>query len=579
MTADDLPSRTPSRPPPNAPPPVAGVEINVCRNTLCAHFGLPPQVARGARGTGLHRIVISGGEVALRCLGCGRSATLKSNAGVVEEFERQRAYLTQGVLLCRTAACATLPRALERHGRTPSGSPRFRCRHCGRTVSQPVAATWKQKRPETNAAVLRLLVNKVPMRRILEVADISAPTLYRKIGFLHEQCQRFAAQLEVRIRDLPIAQWSLGTDRQDYLVNWGSHLDRRSFVLRGVITADNRSGYVLGVHTNFDAALDPMATERQARACGDYDRRLYDRQFARIWLAGDYVARALAHGRQTGPVSTQPTQPGLLSDDAEAFLENFEAKRPARGVQVRQEYVTFAHYLFLKALLPPNADITLNIDREPALRHCALAVFADAITAGRVRAFVLDITKGMTVEERGRHLLQAATRIEKQRKLTGGKRDDAAIELLRQAIAAAGAEGESATRWIPHPKPHRAEPEKRVLMASPRATDDPAVVASQMLEATLSYVDRFMMIVRRRLSLLERPLKMYELRSWFAYSPYNPQVACRVLELLRVVYNLHLAGKDGKTPAMRLGLTERPLSLDEIVGIPRVASERRTRGR
>lgn len=46
---------------------------------------------------------------------------------------------------------------------------------------------------------------------------------------------------------------------------------------------------------------------------------------------------------------------------------------------------------------------------------------------------------------------------------------------------------------------------------------------------------------------------------------YNPTVVAHLLEIFRVTYNLTLAGADEKTPAMRLGLTEAPMSLQDII--------------
>jgi len=75
------------------------------------------------------------------------------------------------------------------------------------------------------------------------------------------------------------------------------------------------------------------------------------------------------------------------------------------------------------------------------------------------------------------------------------------------------------------------------------------------------------MQVRRRLSLLERPIKTASKtgRTWHGYSPYNPSVISKLLDIFRVYYNYCLAGKDKNTPAMRVGLAKGKVALEDII--------------
>jgi hypothetical protein len=75
------------------------------------------------------------------------------------------------------------------------------------------------------------------------------------------------------------------------------------------------------------------------------------------------------------------------------------------------------------------------------------------------------------------------------------------------------------------------------------------------------------MQVRRRISLLERPIGTSSKagRTWYGYSAYRPENIEKVLDVFRVFYNYCLAGKDGNTPAMRLGLVDRVMEPQEII--------------
>ncbi len=56
-------------------------------------------------------------------------------------------------------------------------------------------------------------------------------------------------------------------------------------------------------------------------------------------------------------------------------------------------------------------------------------------------------------------------------------------------------------------------------------------------------------------------------REFHIYQPYNPNVLAKLIEILRVYYNYVLVGGDKRTtPAMRLGLMERPASVEDIIG-------------
>ncbi len=505
-------------------------------------------------------------KVSLKCRVCRSSTRVRSNRACVEEHRRQTAYLR----LDTPAVCPTCGSSdrLQKFGQTTAGSTRFRCAGCKKTFSVPINAQWRQRVPEKNDLILKLLVNKSPMRRILEVSGVSATTLYRKLEFAHAQCMRFAARLERQLPTLPLDSVEIGTDRQDFLVNWGRHFDRRAFVLSAIVSAENQSGYVLAAHTNFDPDVDPGRAEREARQRGDYDKLIYEREAARIWLARDYAAHAARVVKESHDTSFS-VQRGSRSEAGDAFFDElWETAAPAHGVQVRQEYVFVAHFLTLRYLLGSARTITFYLDPDAGLKQGTISAFRDEILAGRCRAYELDITKKLTIDKVELAVMQAKAALDRARKATPGlSRDKMALQLLARDLEAAT----DPSAWIRHPLPNRAEPELRVRHLTPRESDTPADLAAQMLKATIRNTDRFMMIVRRRVSLLERPIKTSSggSRHWYAYSPYNPAVACRLLDIVRVLHNFQHVGKDGKTPGMRLGLTDQPWSIEEILNVPR----------
>jgi hypothetical protein len=121
---------------------------------------------------------------------------------------------------------------------------------------------------------------------------------------------------------------------------------------------------------------------------------------------------------------------------------------------------------------------------------------------------------------------------------------------------------------ISHPRPGMNEPEKRIVYLTEQAYEiDPEELAKLMVRGTLGGIDRFFMQVRRKLSLMERPIgtasKMR--RTWYGYSPYNPRIIQKMLDIYRVYYDYVKVGQDKMTPAMRLGLARSPLKMEDIL--------------
>ncbi len=86
-------------------------------------------------------------------------------------------------------------------------------------------------------------------------------------------------------------------------------------------------------------------------------------------------------------------------------------------------------------------------------------------------------------------------------------------------------------------------------------------------KASLPAIDRFFMQVRRRLSLLERPITSSASlgRRWFGYGPYTPVMVGKLLDIFRVFYNFVEVGRNKQTPAIRLGLAKGKITVENII--------------
>ena len=304
----------------------------------------------------------------LHCRVCDERPPIKSNAGIGEERSRFLRDL-EGLpgTCCPDPACSNHVQPVgggsehyQGFGLTRSGSQRYRCKMCGRTFAVGKSTTG-QKQPHKNKLIFALLMNKSPFRRISEVAGIGPTGLYGKIDFLYGQCLAFAAARERRLlAGMALSRLYLGSDRQDYVVNWSQQQDRRNVVLHAVGTADNVTGYVFGLHLNYDPMLDAEAVEQAAGAAGDYQTSAPYRRYARCWLTADYQ---IAAARTVSVTRTRPNkalQAVIAATYADAVrradVEVAEApdanqRLPTRGVQIHAEYTLYGHFFFLRQLL------------------------------------------------------------------------------------------------------------------------------------------------------------------------------------------------------------------------------------
>ncbi len=500
-----------------------------------------------------------------------------------------QAYLTSTLPSCPDHTCEnhlvgiTEPSHYQAFGSTAGGSTRYRCKACSRTFAVARRTGLRQRHPDKNVRIFKLLVNKSPMRRICEVEEIAPPTLYQRISFFQQQCNVFAGAYErPLLQGKEIRRLNVAVDRQDYMINWSNQEDRRNVQLHALASADHASGYVFGIHLDFDSSLIQDTVEREAAATGDSFLPGPFRRFARIWLMADYqdAIRYLAHasarnrrvrnagyGLNAEIEETYQNAEGRADVEAQMTLD-FDTQLASHGVQTHSEYTLYGHFYLLERLFRGVGKVRFFLDQESGIRAAALAAFHERIVAGTADAFYVRINKEFTVNERRRALQQSRGAFARACKRHLGLSDsEVELELIRERIKNMATLGRWSDRWLMHPFPSMSEPEKAICYLTDRGQNTLDQLAHLYQRASLHSVDRFFMQVRRRLSLLERPIKTASAqgRTWYGYSPYNPAIVEKLLTIFRVFYNYVLVGEDGRTPAMRLGLASGPVSINDLL--------------
>ena len=567
---------------PRTPPPVDGIDVNHCKNPKCAAFGLPvaATVARGPGAKNSHTIVAYGkDEPAVRCNSCGSHFPLKSNLGVAEELRRMTAvFAMKEEPSCPEESCPnhTVPvsagkASYSSFGKTAVGSPRWKCKACGKTFSEPKRAIHRQRDSHKNRDILKALMNQTPLRRVCESMEINPNTLYQRIGFFHRQAVGFGADRERKLAGKSFDRLYLSVDRQDHVVNWTDRETKKNTVVSALTTADNDTGYIFACHLNFDPAADAGFVEQESIAAGDPWLPPQHRLHARLWTPADHDsarrAKVRRDGSLSGDIGATYSEAILRADIETPDLPDKDDKLPDDGMLVHAEYTMHGHFRYLRGLFGKVGKYRFFLDQDSGLRAACLSAFADRVADRTCDAFYVRISKNLTVDQKRKLKAKVAADMAKRMKDTGLDEKALRLEMLKERVAAARALGPFGDEWVFLPFPDMSEPEKAVCPITTLAGMDDDHAAHLIGKATLHAVDSFFNRTRRRISLLERPLRSSsnEGRVWNAYSAYSPVRVQQMLDIFRTVHNFVLVGEDKKTPAMRLGLARGPVAYEDIL--------------
>ncbi len=412
------------------------------------------------------------------------------------------------------------------------------------------------------------------------MAEVNPHVLYNRIDFFHEQALALMAEREAKLPDMSISRLYIGVDRQDYAINWTRRKDKKNIFLNAVASADNLTGYVFGMHPNFDPEVDATLVEQEVLTTGDDKLPGAHRTFARLWLRSDYDA-SLRESQKRKSISGNLVASIASAYDEAASRYDIEAPDsmkpdealPDHGMLVHAEYTLYGHFMRLEKLFKGTDKIRFFLDQDSGMRAACLGVFAQRIKERSVDAFYVSIAKEQTVDQKRQLVNAARDRFSKlSLKYPGLKQSEVKLILLKQEIQAAQKIGQWKDRWVMHPLPTLSEAEKASCFLTDMGDYDVDHQALLHDKASLHAVDSWFNRLRRRGSMLERPIgsTANQGRTWNGYSAYNPEQIAKLLTIMRACHNyiwLPDKGKKGEpqTPAMKLGLAKGSLSYKDIV--------------
>ena len=432
-------------------------------------------------------------------------------------------------------------------------------------------------------------MNKAPVRRTLQGAGMAGkPQVYYDIiRFIRRRCNHLIGGLERGMLrgKVPLpTNLHLVTELQQYQLNWTDRMDKRNPMFSAVCTVDKDSRYIFGLHANYDPAVDSFAIAKESAERGDLERPEAFRRHARLWLPGDELKGGRAAGERIGLDRVRELQRQLteiyISAVSREDVEDreFQEMHPGlhnpqagKGMQVHVPYTVYAHFFLVRQILSGAGvkQVEYSMDCESLLRGAFLIAWCDEVKQGTAHGFYVRHAKYRTVTERENAKAEAKMRLKAyQDALPEDQRCEATLLMMMHNFEAATAYGKWQDRWFPHPLPTMNEPEKAVCWLTQRDDNpDSRQVAGMAMRAGLGPVDNVFQLTRRFMNALERPIGTSSGYNtvWHGYAPYNPAMLQQYLDLFRTAHNFCHTGDDKKTPAMRLGLAEQPLSYDDVL--------------
>ena len=230
------------------------------------------------------------------------------------------------------------------------------------------------------------------------------------------------------------------------------------------------------------------------------------------------------------------------------------------------------HFLLLKKLFTHVGKTRFYMDQDTGMKNAYLSIFKEQINQNKSDGFLVRSEKNTTVDEKRTALVETNTEIfEKtgivRKNLTGYQFRAVVNDMILENLNNLATFPHSNEKWLEYPIATMPEPSKVVAAVTDISKYDKEHQANLYRKASLHAIDRFFMISRRDVSLLERPFSSATNKSrvWNGYSAYDPSVLVKLADIYRVYFNFSNRNDKGETPAMRLGLAKGPVSTEKII--------------
>lgn len=585
------------------------VQYNHCTNPFCESFGLQQErfttiknkpyryKLHGSKNGKAKRIFCNSIPIPTKLpktsLGCDTFAL--SNWSVGEEIKRlvelQTVEEIQPEYIFHHEGCSNghlnpfaQPKNFYRRGKSAGNSQKYQCKECKKITnvlpSKKESTTYHQKRNDILPQFARLLLSKTPVKRTCEYLGIGSKTYYTKLEWIYRCCLEFLDKHETKaFQNRSFDTLWINTDKMLYNLNnvrrkgkggkYESNLEDKLLQTHIVISADVKTHYVF----RSDVAYDWNVT-------------LKDVEDDTLWYRDDHVD-SFCRKNDRLRFSYYPQEPTKEDDQdfsgyAEELLKVKEREKFINGLHVKSQYTSIAHFWLIQQLVKAK-EWRFITDEDHSLMNSIYRVFSKDFRLYNAHHFVCKIDKVKSKKQ-------------------AYEEHKEAIKFLRdwgsaKAISSTSLYGlakayltemlkthhfceetvfpdKTAMVWLNNPIEHPLPTIDKGTVNVDCRTDVSSYENDQLAEMLLSVNDHatnsFIQQIRRRISILERPLVTArgDGKSYI-YANFNPKYAQYAITILRTSYNFCYVQKGSHkqmlTPAQRIGLTDKVFDLKDII--------------
>lgn len=570
------------------------INANICADPFCRHFGLPQYKFDHLKSKpSRYKIMGSEGDKRLYCnvipdgsdgIVSDTQTLLSSNWSFAEEIKRlvdintvkdiEPDYQFHKDECELNSNPLDHPKEFYKRGKSSSNSQKYQCKTCKKITnilpSQRESFTYNQKRNDILVQVMKLAINHTPVTRSLEILGIGSSTYYNKLEWVYLKCLEFLERHETKSLDKKhFEELWLETDKFHYNLNnlrkkgYGSeerHYERPSFLTYIVATVDRSSNYTFRADLSYDYNVTSKSLIE------DVQRYKEDKL--------NSFAQKNARYRYSYNVNQDDTLEGLQLGDLGIRQQYVD------GYHINSTYTAYAQYWLLKHQL--NVDkINIVSDSDTSITSSLKKVFAEDIKNGHVNIFTCTVDKDLNKADAYYEYLASYEKINewKIEHNTKCSMREAATTMLTEMLEQIpiysvqlkdGKPYPFKTNYpIDHPYPNADEGIRFVDCLTDLSSLTNRELAEILYKVELRAVNTFFNIVRRRSTILERPLvaSRNEGRTYI-YANSNPKYAQYVLTILRTYLNFCKTIKYKKqkmTPAMILGIADKPYTIQDIL--------------
>ena len=265
----------------------------------------------------------------------------------------------------------------------------------------------------------------------------------------------------------------------------------------------------------------------------------------------------------------------------ELFIRDLEVRQSyVDGFHVNSTYTTYAHHWLINNLL--NVDkLFIVTDEDTALLTSLLRIHKEGISKNDTHIFTCKVDKELDKNEAYKQYLTHKENIKLWQEANNLKDGlgKSAIDLLAHTIFnndiyitqtinekdyVVGTNDS-----IPHPFPYKDEGNRYINCVTDLSNLNCYELAEIMYRIDLRSINTFFNQIRRKVSILERPLSggRGEGKSYI-YANFNPKYAQYMITILRTYLNFcetHKYKGEEVTPAMRLGIAKKKYKIEDIL--------------